>query len=89
MEYVDRSAHLQQCQQCQQLFMSIFEETTTDQWSAYHYYLPQSLQQDLLIGATLCTTPLRAGCGCSMHALIAEIDFSQLQTLHDTESDAI
>jgi hypothetical protein len=78
MEYVDRSAHLQQCQQCQQLFMSIFEETTTE----------QSLQQDLLIGATLCTTPLRAGCGCSMHALIAEIDFSQLQTLHDTESDA-
>lgn len=87
-QFTDRSAHLQQCQQCQQLFMSIFEEQTNDAWNAYHYYLPQPLQHDLLISATLCGTPTLPTCHCPIHTLITEIDFSQLQTLRDAEADA-
>lgn len=88
-DYVERSAHLQQCQQCQQLFMSIYEENAVEAWNAYHYYLPQPLQHDLLISATLCSTPAVPNCQCPMHTLIAEIDFSQLQPLRDSESDVV
>ncbi|HBY74170.1 MAG TPA: hypothetical protein DEG44_05810 [Candidatus Kerfeldbacteria bacterium] len=84
--YTNRSAQLLQCQRCQQVFMSMYEEEPVDQsnpaaWNAYFYYLPQALQHDLLIDATLCVTPDNAACHCAMHQLISELDFSQLQRL--------
>ena len=84
--YTNRSAQLLQCQQCRQGFMSMYEEEANDQpkpaaWNAYFYYLPQVLQNDLLIDATLCTAPDNAACRCAVHQLIGELDFSQLQRL--------
>ena len=74
------------CRSCQQVFMSVYETEPNDQhsneaWNVYYYYLPESLQQDLLINATLCGAPDNATCNCAMHQLISELDFSQLQRL--------
>ncbi len=87
--FIERSAHLQQCQKCQQLFMSVFEAMPTEQWNSYHYYLPQTLQQDLLISATLCTAPTDINCRCPMHTIISKIDYSQLQRLHGATAGKI
>lgn len=84
--YTNRSAQLLQCCSCQQVFVSVYEAEPNDQhsneaWNIYYYYLPQSLQQDFLINATLCISPDDATCNCAMHQLISELDFSQLQRL--------
>lgn len=84
--YTNRSAQLLQCEHCQQVFMSMYEEESADQvkpaaWNAYFYYLPQALQHDLLIDATLCLAPGNSTCTCAAHHLISELDFSQLQKL--------
>lgn len=84
--YTNRSAELLQCQACQQVFLSMYEEEPNDgglseAWNAYYYYLPQTMQHDLLIHATLCTTPQDASCNCAMHQVMSELDISQLQRL--------
>lgn len=84
--YTNRSAQLLQCQRCQQVFMSMYEEEPNDSskpaaWNAYFYYLPQVLQNDLLIDGTLCINPADAACQCAIHQLINQLDFSQLQRL--------
>jgi hypothetical protein len=84
--YTNRNAELLQCADCQQVFMSIYEEEPNDggvseAWNSYYYYLPQPLQHDLLIHATLCTTPHDASCQCAMHQVMSELDISQLQRL--------
>ncbi len=84
--YTNRTAELWQCHDCQQVFMSIYEAEPNDgglseAWNAYYYYLPQTLQHDLLIHATLCSLPDDASCNCAMHQLMSELDISQLQPL--------
>lgn len=84
--YTNRTTQLLQCHDCQQVFMSLYEEEPTDgglseSWNAYYYYLPQTLQHDLLIHATLCQTPNDASCHCVMHKVMSELDISQLQRL--------
>lgn len=85
-EFPVRKAKLHQCTKCQQIVMSVFEEKDKqidpNAWNAYYYYLPQSLQQNLLIHATLCPTPYNENCKCVGHKLMNELDFSQLQALN-------
>lgn len=87
-----RSARLNHCKQCQQVFMSLFEETVPSMmsgtvqdkvWNLYQYYLPPAMQHDLLIKATLCGSPNKKYCRCGVHAMINEIDFSRLEKLED------
>lgn len=86
--FLDRSAMLNRCVSCDQLFMSVYEqvpkkEDQDEVWNLYQYFLPERLQQDFLIGATLCSTPTKKYCRCTGHSLINEIDFSKLEKLED------
>ena len=86
--FTDRNATLHQCQHCLQVYLSIYEESRvgvvdSEVWNMYYYYLPKKLQQDFLISATLCATPDKIDCACAVHALISQLDFSQLQRLEE------
>ncbi len=86
VQFPIRKAQIYQCTRCQQIFMSVFEEKDKqldpNAWNAYYYYLPQSLQQNLLIHATLCPKPSNETCKCLAHKLMNELDLSQLQKLN-------
>lgn len=81
--FSDRSAMLYRCPHCQQLYLTLYEESRagaldSEVWNHYLYSLPAELQRDLIITATLCTTPDEDSCACPVHHLINQLDFSRL-----------
>lgn len=89
--FSDRSAHLMQCKQCSQVFMSVYEESRagaldSEAWDLYHYYLPQNIQQDMLINATLCPNPTQWDCNCPIHQMINQLNFAHLQKFSDDQA---
>ncbi len=87
-----RNANLMQCSTCRQIYLCVAEEVVapptakinnnqSKEWDVYNYYLPEDLQQETLISATLCLNPRAHNCDCPMHSLINEINFFELEWL--------
>lgn len=81
-----RAAKLTRCEACTQIFMSIQEQSKPHKqqdeiWNLYHYYLPEDLQRDFFINATMCYNRNNKHCRCALHMMISQMDFSELERL--------